>query len=46
MFRLLRYFSLTSLVSIAAAAAALGFFYREFAVRSLVAMGEAVVARI
>jgi diguanylate cyclase (GGDEF)-like protein len=41
MFRLLRYFSLTSLVSIAAAAAALGFFYREFAVRSLVAMGEA-----
>ena len=40
MFRLLRYFSLTSLVSIIAVATALGFFYREFALRSLVAMGE------
>ncbi len=37
---LLRYFSLTSLVSIVAVAVALGFFYRELAVRSLVAMGE------
>jgi diguanylate cyclase (GGDEF)-like protein len=40
MFRLLRYFSLTSLVSIVGVAAALGYLYRETAVRSLVAMGE------
>ncbi|MBC7996175.1 MAG: EAL domain-containing protein [Rhizobacter sp.] len=40
MFRLVRYFSLTSLISIVAAAAALGFFYRQNAVRSLVEMGE------
>ena len=40
MFKLLRYFSLTSLASIAVAAALLGVFYRETAVRSLVAMGE------
>ena len=40
MFRLLRYFSLTSLVSIAAVAAALGFLHRTIAVQSLVAMGE------
>ncbi|MBL0730078.1 bifunctional diguanylate cyclase/phosphodiesterase [Piscinibacter sp. HJYY11] len=40
MFRLLRYFSLTSLVSIALVGAALGYLYREIAVRSLVAMGE------
>ncbi len=40
MFKLLRYFSLTSLVSIVAVAAALGFFYRQSAVRSMVEMGE------
>ena len=40
MFRLLRYFSLTSFASIFVAAAVLGFFYRDIAVRSLVAMGE------
>jgi len=40
MFRLLRYFSLTSLVSIVAVAAALGWFYRDAALRSLIAMGE------
>ena len=40
MFKLLRYFSLTSFVSILAAAAALGYFYRDTAVRSLVVMGE------
>jgi diguanylate cyclase (GGDEF)-like protein len=40
MFKLLRYFSLASLLSIVAVAAALGFFYREVAVRSLVEMGE------
>ena len=40
MFKLLRYFSLTSLISIVAVVAALGFFYRETAVRSLVEMGE------
>ncbi|HRI17444.1 MAG TPA: EAL domain-containing protein [Burkholderiaceae bacterium] len=40
MFKLLRYFSLTSLASIAVVAALLGFFYRESAVRGLVAMGE------
>jgi diguanylate cyclase (GGDEF)-like protein len=40
MFRLLRYFSLTSFVSIVVVAVALGVFYREIAVRSLIAMGE------
>ncbi len=40
MFRLLRYFSLTSLVSIAVVAVALGMLYRETAERSLVVMGE------
>ena len=35
MFRLLRYFSMTSLVSIVAVAAALGWFYRDTAVRGL-----------
>ena len=40
MFKLLRYFSLTSLVSILVVAAALGYLYRETAIRSLVAMGE------
>jgi diguanylate cyclase (GGDEF)-like protein len=40
MFKLLRYFSLTSLASIVVVAAALGVLYREFAVRSLVEMGE------
>ncbi len=40
MFRLLRYFSLTSLVSIVLVGAALGYLYREIAVRSLVEMGE------
>ena len=40
MFRLLRYFSITSFISIVVAAAVLGLFYREIAVRSLVAMGE------
>ena len=40
MFRLLRYFSIASLASIAVAAALLGVFHRESAVRALVAMGE------
>ena len=40
MFRLLRYFSLTSFVSILVVAVVLGAFYREIAVRSLIAMGE------
>jgi len=40
MFRLLRYFSLTSLVSIVVVAAALGALYREIAVRSMISMGE------
>ena len=40
MFRLLRYFTLTSLVSIVVATSLLGWVYREVAVRSLVAMGE------
>ena len=40
MFRLLRYFTLTSLVSIVVATSVLGWVYREVAVRSLVAMGE------
>src|SRR5438309_8188277 len=40
MFRLLRYFSLTSFVSILVVAVVLGVFYREIAVHSLIAMGE------
>ncbi len=40
MFRLLRYFSMTSLASIVVVAVLLGMFYRETAVRALVAMGE------
>ena len=40
MFRLLRYFSLTSFVSVVVVAAILGVFYRELAVHSLVTMGE------
>jgi diguanylate cyclase (GGDEF)-like protein len=40
MFRLLRYFSITSFVSILVAATVLGLLYREVAVRSLVTMGE------
>ena len=40
MFKLLRYFSLTSLVSVVIVAAILGAFYREIAIRSLIAMGE------
>ena len=40
MFRLLRYFSLTSFASVVVAATILGVFYREIAVRALVAMGE------
>ena len=49
MFKLLRYFSLTSFVSVVIIAGVLGAFYREIAVQSLVAMGEAnnaAVARI
>src|SRR4051812_17691506 len=40
MFRLLRYFSLTSLVSMVLAALLLGGLYREIAVHSMVRMGE------
>jgi len=40
MFKLLRYFSLTSFVSVVGVAAILGVFYRELAVHSLVSMGE------
>ena len=40
MFKLLRYFSLTSLVSIVVVAAVLGGFYREIAVRSVITLGE------
>ena len=40
MFKLLRYFSLTSFVSVVIVAAILGVFYRELAIHSLVAMGE------
>jgi diguanylate cyclase (GGDEF)-like protein len=40
MFKLLRYFSLTSFVSVVTVAAILGVFYRELAIRSLVTMGE------
>ncbi|MEO8305367.1 MAG: EAL domain-containing protein [Betaproteobacteria bacterium] len=41
MFRLLRYFSITSFLSIVVAAVVLGLFYRSMAVRSVVEMGEA-----
>jgi diguanylate cyclase (GGDEF)-like protein len=41
MFRLLRYFSITSFVSIVVTAAILGTLYREFAIRSLIETGEA-----
>jgi diguanylate cyclase (GGDEF)-like protein len=41
MFKLLRYFSLTSFVSVVFVAAILAMFYRELAVHSLIAMGEA-----
>ena len=41
MFKLLRYFSITSFVSIVVVAAVLGLFYRKLAVRSLVERGEA-----
>ena len=41
MFKLLRYFSLTSFVSVVIVAAILAVFYRELAVHSLIAMGEA-----
>lgn len=40
MFKLLRYFSIASLVAIVTAAALLGFFYRETAVEQLVKSGE------
>ena len=40
MFRLLRYFSLTSLVSIAIVTALLAFFYRQVALRDLVETGQ------
>ena len=40
MFKLLRYFSLTSFVSVVIVAAILGFLYREIAIHSLVTMGE------
>ena len=40
MFKLLRYFSLTSFVSVVIVAVILGAFYREIAVRSLITMGE------
>ena len=40
MFKLLRYFSLTSFVSVVVVAAVLGIIYREIAVHSLVTMGE------
>jgi diguanylate cyclase (GGDEF)-like protein len=41
MFRLLRYFSITSFVSIVVAAVALGLLYRQFADRALIERGEA-----
>ena len=41
MFKLLRYFSLTSFVSVVIVAAILAVFYRELAVHSLIATGEA-----
>ena len=40
MFKLLRYFSLTSFISVVVVAAILGFMYRELAIHSLVTMGE------
>lgn len=40
MFKLLRYFSLTSFISIGLVAVVLGFFYREIAVGDMVDMGE------
>ena len=40
MFRLLRYFFITSFVSIIVAAVVLGLFYRTIAVRSVIEMGE------
>jgi diguanylate cyclase (GGDEF)-like protein len=49
MFKLLRYFSLTSFVSVVLVAGILGVFYRELAVHSLIAMGESnnrAVARV
>ena len=49
MFKLLRYFSVTSFVSIVIVAAVLGAFYREIAVHSLVTMGESnnrAIARV
>jgi len=41
MFKLLRYFSITSLLSIAIAAAVFGYCYRTFAYRSLTETGQA-----
>jgi PAS domain S-box-containing protein len=40
MFRLLRYFSITSLVSVVVTSIALSYFYRQVSVRDLVAIGE------
>ncbi|HSD61738.1 MAG TPA: ATP-binding protein [Burkholderiales bacterium] len=40
MFRLLRYFSITSLISIAVASIVLGVFYRHMATRNLLELGE------
>jgi PAS domain S-box-containing protein len=40
MFRLLRYFSITSLISIVLASVALGVFYRQMATRNLLELGE------
>ncbi|HET9700617.1 MAG TPA: ATP-binding protein [Burkholderiales bacterium] len=40
MFRLLRYFSITSLISIAIASVALGVFYRHMAIRNLLELGQ------
>lgn len=40
MFRLLRYFSITSLISIAIASIVLGVFYRHMATRNLLELGE------
>ena len=46
MFKLLRYFSLTSFVSVVIVAGVLGAFYREIAIHSLVAMGKPTTARL